>query len=263
LSVGALPANGEADAYEGLLLQDATLSLLFNCASPSLKDAGPRMALCAALDPAALGLEAPAALLTDGLRVGGALYRALAGPPAGIEYDMDRARRLLKENAPKGTLRLTLLCAPEHDTLLRRALQQWQSLLGLALEARIEALAPGELQQRLREGDYDIALTALPMGNSSAPEVLRSMTEKGGAGNLARYSSPALEALLLNAAQAGTAEGCAAACLQAEEHLLQKGVVFPLAPRASRLLLAPGVRGLVVSPVGDQIFFGYAKKLDK
>jgi len=256
----ALLADGEADAYESVLLQNAALSLLFNCGGTPLNDTKLRAALCAALDTAALGMPAPGALLTDGLRVGGEGYRALAGLPRGIAHDMDRARQLLKECGLDGKLRLTLLCAPQHDTLLRRVLQQWQSLLGLTLEARIETLEPEELLGRLRGGDYDIALAALPMGSSSALEALRGLAESGGAGNWMRYSSNTLDALLRDAAQTADAESCAAACLRAEEHLLLGGVVYPLMPQAGLLLLAPGVQDLVISPAGDQIFFGYAKK---
>ena len=257
----ALLLSGEADAYEGVLLQNATLALLFNCAAPSLNNTKLRAALCAALDTVSLGEDASGALLTDGLRVGSEGYRALAGPPKGIPHDMDRARKLLEECGLEGKLRLTLLCAPQHDTLLRRALQQWQSLFGLTLEARIETPEPGELLERLRGGDYDIALAALPMGSSSALEALRGLAESGGADNWMRYSSNTLDALLRGAAQTEDVRDCVNACLQAEEHLLQNGVVYPLLPQVSRLLLAPGVQDLVVSPVGDQIFFGYAKKM--
>lgn len=257
----ALLKEGEADGYESVLLQNATLALLFNCASQPLESAKLRRALCAALDPAALGLDAPGALLTEGVRVGGRQYRALAGPPKGIPHDPERARQWARESG-RGKLRLALLCAPEHDTLLRRALQQWQGLFGLALEVRIETPEPEELRRRLRQGEYDIALAALPMGSSFALEALRALAESGGEGNWMRYRSDALDALLRGAAQAQDAESCAAACLRAEEHLLQKGVVYPLAAQASRLLLAPGVSGLEVSSAGDQLFFGHAKKFE-
>ena len=258
----ALLAEGEADAYESILLQNAALSLLFNCDNAPLDNAKLRTALCAALDPAALGLESPGMLLTEGVRVGGGQYRTLAGPPKGISHDMNRARKLLNEcELEGGKLQLTLLCAPAHDTLLRRALQQWQSLFGLALEVQIETAEPEELLGRLRQGDYDIAVAALPMGSSFALEALRWLAESGSAGNWMRYSSKTLDTLLQGAAQTEDDQACARACLQAEEHLLQNGVVYPLMPLASRLLLAPGVQDLAVSPAGDQIYFGYAKKL--
>jgi len=155
---------------------------------------------------------------------------------------------------------LRLICAPAHEQILRRALQQWQSLFGLRLRAGIEPLEPEELWERLRRGEYDIAIAELRASSSFALQAMQDYA--AGAGNPMRYASDTLREILRGAAQMEDPAEAARAIRQAEAHLLQNGAVYPLMPAAGRLLLAPGVEGLDVSPTGDQIFFGRTKKFD-
>ena len=252
-----VPERLEAGLPEGVTsraLKNATLALVFNCGAAALEDVKVRAALCAALEPGALGI-APVGLLPDAVRAGGENYREIAGPPDGMKYDLTRAYTLAESAGEKIALRL--VCATAHETLLRRALQAWQKVFRLGLEAQIEPLEPEDLEKRLEAGDFDIAVAELHMEHSAAPEALRDL---GGEGNLARFSSPALETLLAAAARTGDT---ARACLQAEEHLLQNGVYYPLEARAGALLVAPGVEGLEVSPAGDQVYFGGVRKWEK
>ena len=249
-----VPERLEGGLPEGVTsraLKNATLALVFNCGAGALEDVNVRAALCAALEPGALGI-APIGLLPDAVRAGGENYREAAGPPDGIKYDLQRAYALAESAGEKITLRL--VCAPAHETLLRRALQAWQKVFRLGLEAQIEPLEPEDLEKRLAAGDFDIAVAGLRMEHSAAPEALRDL---GGDGNLARFSSPTLDALLAAAARTGD---MARACLQAEEHLLQNGVYYPLEAGAGALLVAPGVEGLEVSPAGDQVYFARVRK---
>ena len=251
------PPGVEPQLQEGVTgqeLRNATLALVFNCGAAPLDDTNIRVALCAALEPGTLGGAMPG-LLPDGERAGGENYRAQVGPPEGIGHDLARAGTLAE--AAQEKILLHLICAPAHETLLRRALQAWQKVFRLGLEAQIEPLEPEELEERLEAGDFDVAVAELRMEHSSALEALQALE---GEGSLARYRSPALERLLREAAQSDDA---ARACLQAEEHLLQNGVFYPLEARTSRLLLADGVEGLEVSPAGEQVGFMRVRKREK
>jgi len=247
---------GAAELPEGVTgheLHNAILALVFNC--ESLAGVNIRVAMCAALEPQALGYEAFPGLLPAGAIAGERNYREAAGPPTGVKYDMERASSLAASAREKIALRL--VCAPEHETLLRRALQAWQRAFRLGMEARIEILEPGELQERLEAGDFDIAVAQLDMEHSAALEALQALE---GGKSPARYESPILEALLRAAAQTGDIAG---ACLQAEEHLLQNGVYYPLEARSSLLLLAGNIEGLEAAPAGDMVYFKGIRKWEK
>jgi len=251
-----VPGGLLAEAPEGATsreLHSAILALVFNCAS--LVDVNIRVAMCAALEPQALGYEAFPGLLPAGAIAGEKNYREAAGPPIGVKYDMERASSLAASAKDKIVLRL--ICAPEHETLLRRALQAWQRAFRLGMEARIEALEPEELQERLEAGDFDVAVAALSIEHSSALEALQSLE---GGKSPARYQSPILEALLRAAAQS---DDLAGACLQAEEHLLQNGVYYPIEARSSLLLLSGSIEGLEASPAGDMVHFKGVRKWEK
>ena len=241
----------------GPQLQNGTISLLFNCSR--LSDVNVRTAMCAALSYEALEL-APLGVLPEHVQVGGRRLTELAPLQTGIAHNPDRARKLLLE-AENSTAPLALICAPEHEQILRKALQQWQSLFGLRLNANIEALEAEELAPRLRQGEYDVAIAALRASSSSALQTMQEFASPG-AGNPMRYQSDILDGLLQGAAQMGSAAEAAKAVRQAEAHLLQNGAVYPLMPSAGRLVMVEGVAGLEISPVGDQVFFGRVTKLD-
>ena len=233
-------------------LYNATLALVFRHENVNL-----RRALCAALDVAELGHEDPPGLLPAALRVGGDSLRSLVGPPAVMAHDVARAQQLLGY-ADVTRVSLTLICAPEHETLARRALQHWQQAFGMAVTVTIEAIEdPEELAGRLQRGNFDIAIAGLRANSSFALQTLEDWSQPG---SLLGYESAQLRELLLAARAQTTPLEIARAVREAEQHLLQSGVVVPLAPQASLLAVAPGVTGFSASPVGDRVFFGALRK---
>jgi ABC-type oligopeptide transport system substrate-binding subunit len=107
-----------------------------------------------------------------------------------------------------------------------------------------------------------MALAPLKGGSSYALNFLQELAGSESGENRMRYRSKTFDSLLADAAQKNDAKQVAQGCLQAENHLLQNGVAYPLLAQTSRLLLAPGVSGLMVSPAGDQICFVRAVVLD-
>ncbi|MDR3313092.1 MAG: peptide ABC transporter substrate-binding protein [Oscillospiraceae bacterium] len=262
-----LPANQPGALETGthsIPLKSATQALLFRCTGArALAVAKLRRALCAAIDPAALGLSAaPPGLLPDSLRLGDGTYRALAGAATGIAHDNAAAQTLWAQGlaeweAAGGAtpVTLTLLCPEEANRQMRLLLMQWQVAFPLSLVVTVESPEPEKLAQRLAQGEYDIALSTLQAGSSFALATLEQLAESG-ADNLTGYRSAALEKLLAEAAQTAGQKEAAAALRKAEEHLLQVGAYYPLAAQESLLLLANGVSGLTVSAAGDVVYFG-------
>ena len=233
-------------------LYNATLALIFRHENVNL-----RRALCAALDVAELGYEDPPGLLPAALHVGGDSLRSLVGPPAIMAHDIARAQELLSY-ADITRVTLTLICLPEHETLARRALQQWQQAFGMAVTVAIEPIEnPEEFAGRLQRGNFDIAIASLQANSSFALQTLEDWAQPG---SLLGYDSAQLQALLLAARAETSPLEIAQAVRNTEQHLLQSGVVVPLAPQASLLAVAPGISGFAASPVGDRVFFGDLRK---
>jgi len=236
----------------GSTLDNATLAFIFRCDSEPLDDVSLRVALCAALHPDELGIAPFSGLLPACVRIGGESLNSLAPPPTPLEHDPERA-------AGAERIDLALLCLPEHELLCRRAVQQWQRQFGIALTVRVESASdPEEYASRLRKGEYDIAVALLRAQNSFAPQVLEDWAAPGGP---LRYTGEKLDALL-RAARAQNAPETARACRAAEEHLMHNGVVYPIAPQASLLVIRAGNEGFAMSPAGDMIFFGNMKKFE-
>jgi len=233
-------------------LYNATLALMFRHENANL-----RRALSAALDVAELGVDDPPGLLPANLYVGGNSLRSLVGPPGVMAHDIARAQQLLSY-ADITRVTLTLICAPEHETLARRALQQWQQAFGMAVTVTIAAIEdPEEFAGRLQRGNFDIAIAPLQANSSFALQTLEDWAQPG---SLLGYGSAQLDALLMTARAQVSPLEIAQAVRDVEQHLLQSGVVVPLAPQASLLAVAPGVEGFAASPVGDRVFFGGLRK---
>jgi oligopeptide transport system substrate-binding protein len=249
-----LPSGTQTENAEMTIpLENATLALIFN--SETLPSASVRKALCLALDPRQLG-STDRNLLPACVRVDDKTLRSLAGQPKGLSQNTTQAESLLQSNA-SGPLKLRLLCAPQQEQRMRHILQQWQSCFGLQVTCIIETLEPADLAQQLRSGNFDAAITSLQSRSSFAVQALRDFSVESPM----RFRSKTLDALLSAAAQTSDAAETARACLQAEEHLLQNGVAYPLAPQTQSFVTAKGTVGFTLSPAGDYIFFAGCRKL--
>ncbi|MDR2526129.1 MAG: peptide ABC transporter substrate-binding protein [Oscillospiraceae bacterium] len=258
-----LPPGTLTEEKMGVALQNATQCLVLRGAEGSpLCNTALRQALCAAIDPTALGfLSVPEGLLPNSLQLGGEAYRAAAGTARGMAFSEAAAREAWErgllawqEAGGETPIRLTLLCPAEEDRTVRLLLQQWQKVFGLRLHVTIESPDADRLNAMLAAGAFDIAFVTMRAGSSSAPEALRQWVT--GEQLLPGYPSEALYASLEDAARLPSTVQAAAALRGAEEQLLREGVFYPLAARESRLLTAPGVGGLQISPAGEILWFG-------
>jgi len=191
------------------------------------------------------------------LHVGGNSLRSLVGPPEPVAHNITRAQQLLGE-VELSRVALTLVCAPEHETLARRALQHWQQAFGMAVTVTIETINdPEALARRLQRGNFDIAVAALVAHSSFAAQALEDWAQPN---SLLGYESTQLENLLQAARAPQNSLEAAQALRAVEEYLLHNGVVVPLVPQTSLLVVAPGVSGFTASAVGDRVFFGGLRK---
>jgi len=229
--------------------QSAQVTRLYNATQVLLLGMGNarlRQAMTAALDAAEFNQDARG-LLPASVQVGGeALYTLAPSPPP---TGGDRAQELFAQ-AGVDRVTLTFICAPEYELLARQMLQYWQSAFGMAVTVNLEVIdQPQQLSQRLQSGNFDLAITTMQATSSFAVQTLEDWAGQLG------HNSARLRELLQTARTQTDPPDIAETLRAAEQNLLRSGVVYPLAPQASLLVVAQGVEGFSASPVGDRVFF--------
>ena len=226
---------------------DSVSALWFNTAEDGLQSAATRRALCAAVDR-----EKVNALLEK------AEKRIAAGfvPPdatcGGEPYVAD-GDTLGTINGEKPALpdlpQLTLLCG-EDDlsvSLAQTILQSWQKQFSLYF--KLEKVSESAFSDRVRNGDYQLALgTVVSTGGTAAKALAAFATDNPD--NVTGLSDLAFD----NLQQAALAADTKAACKQAESQLLVDCPCLPLFYPERTFAFGEGVQGVTVHPFGGDGF---------
>ena len=145
--------------------------------------------------------------------------------------------------------------------MVRRLIQNWQSALGITLILRLEAVERPALRSRVEKGDYEIAFAPVTASGSSVVDFLSRFTS-GASGNLLGYSSEAYNKMISSMNTAG-AEQLPELCKQAETHLIQNGLVYPLYAESSYCAMAKNVSGIALRTIDGTVSFLKVERLDK
>lgn len=195
--------------------------------------------------------------------LGSTSYREQAGAIGRLAYNADEARRRWESGLDalgQKSATLTILCAQEHADMIRKLIQTWQGALGITLILRLEAVDRAELRTRLEKGDYEIAFAPVTASGSSAVEFL-SQFASAASGNLLNYSSEAYNKIISSMNMAASRQ-LIQLCKQAETHLIQNGLVYPLYAESSFFAMAQNVSGIVYHTLDGTVRFLKGERLD-
>ena len=163
-----------------------------------------------------------------------------------------RARDLwaaaMKRGATPARLTLCTDASANHRRTAVALVDQWRRALGVDV-AIVEMEWKAYLAMRELPGECDL----IRFGWSADfvdPEAFLALFTSGHAQNVAGYSNPAYDALILKAGVAANAGQRAAILASAERSLLQDAVVIPIFHRVSKRLVKPGIDGIAANPLG-------------
>lgn len=194
----------------------------------------------------------------------GDVYRELAGECSLPAYEPENGKAELAQGLAALQLdslpKVTILCLddPGAKTIVNNLLENWNSALGHYLN--LNAVSQGELASALRNGNYQIALCPLRADNDGPAELLNLFSSESPF-NPAGYEDPAYDSLLSQIKNTPGAAG-AALCLQAENHLMQNYVFYPLCCEKRYFASGGDVSGIVFHPYGGGIDFMAAEKTE-
>ena len=240
---------------------NATYGLLFNCADENFQNALLRKAVAKALDPAPLleskGTAAATGILPQSCIFGGQAYRAAAGGMTLLSTDRTAAAVDFQAGLKKlrlTDLDVTVLCVHEDEMAVRSIMQQWQAAFGVNFSCSVEVLGSIELEQRILNGEYQMAFAPLKFSAVPATAALRLLTADAATSPL-HLQSKKLDARLSAASTEETEDACLEALKNAEQTLLNAAAFVPICEAQTYLATAKGVSGVVTSPSGDRVWF--------
>lgn len=244
-----------------------TWGFYVNCADEVLKNQILRISLFQATDANKIqlpeGAEPANGFIPSSCRIDDKGYRDLADNVGRLGYSALTARqnwdRGLQESGLT-TAKLTVLCSKEHEQTVRKLIQNWQSVLGISLVAKLDAVEPSELLSVADRGEYSVALLPVKAENASPVQFLNQFTNGGG---YTHYNSPAFNNAVAKLQTTGSANELAAGCRAAEEHLIKNGVLFQLFSQNSYYGVRKDVTGIYYHPAAENIcFIGAEKEAD-
>ena len=248
---------------------DTLWYLAVNTRRAPLNEASIRLAIASGLDGAALAesfppnFKAAEGLVPPAVTLGGASYRLQPGSDFSPAFSPETARSLLSQGlAALGLERmpaLTLLYPDEEGLPLFMGTVQQALQQNLGVFFNTQAVAPEELEQRLRDGDYDIALTSVKASYNS-PDAVLSLFSSQSAQNITGFASPELDLLLAQAAHAPELSQVCSYFQAAELLILRQAPAIPLFVETSYYVSAPDVSGISFSPFSYRMFFQFAVK---
>lgn len=265
----AFLTKAEFDALEStedLSVQDienVTYSFLFNLQNAGLANENLRKALALAVDASKaslLGVDVKAAggIVPPYCKIGASAYREEGSTAAMLPYDPTAAKAYFDEallELGAASVEIEVLCEEANGEYVRSVVQSWQKALGVKFVATVKAVDAKTLQAAMTDNNYTVALYPL-----SADSIMTSAF-------LERFSSSAFGAdakyaALLNTvrASAGNFSDLRAACMAAEDYLLQHAVLLPVLWQGSCFVTHKDTKDIYYYSSKDYVYFIHATK---
>ncbi len=192
--------------------------------------------------------------------IGGKSYRETVGACDLPEYDPQRARTLFQSAKPDLDLDLftgarVIVCSSAARTAASYILQEWQREFGFY--CTMETLNETDFAERLRSGDYEIAVVELSGKYNSPAAYLEQFREKGG--NLGGFSDSHFEELFEEANGSEDLLESEKLFKEAEQYLIDKSVFLPLFGKDEYFFTSAKSSDIVYDPFSQTIDFTKAK----
>ena len=258
-------SNARIAAYPGSTL--LTIIPNLRTSHPALRDAGVRTALLEAVNRNALVTELLAGYASRAdtpIPPGSWAFDPTSSPA--VAFDPDAAIAALTTAGwthsgtgwtPKSaTAPLTITMVGPDEAVNATAYatgeavaRGWRSI-GLGVDH--EGLGAAELAERLRNGDFDVAVIAINIGlDPDLYPLLASSQTAGARTNVLGLQDPQLDALLIAARAPGTLDARKTAYAALQARLAATTYLLPLAFRAEIALVRDTVTGASIRTVGD------------
>lgn len=252
-------------------IENAVWGLYINQKNPTLANENIRKAIARAFDRSTYhdslltNQETAEALVPHGSVVFGSNFRKYAGDSLAPSFHSTLAYDYymtgLKELGSSGTGGIQLLVNEESGAELVNYFQSASQILQkeLSLFISIEKVTDKEYREKLRKGDFDIALYKMETADNTPWSIL-SRFQSGDSRNYISYQNEELDRLLARLSQQGSRAEVLAACKDAEAMILSDAVFIPMCYSTDYFVTRQKTTGIAYNPQTGLVSFRFAAK---
>lgn len=241
-------------------IDNGVFCLSMNCKNSALQNELLRKALAFSFDSSVFlngtARREAQGILPQSCTVFGKSYREQVGSIK-PNYDTAASAKYF-ENAlsalEQSQIELKVLCGEDDELTVRKALQNWQASFGAKCNFIVEAVGANVLEQRLNDGDYQLAFCNLFINSPTAFSALNSFGNNG-LKNYPSFKSKTVEKTLSNAQRAKSNEEYCNLLKSAEQFIYDSAAILPIYENESYFGTAKGVSGVITAPGGKFILF--------
>lgn len=245
-------------------LENTVYSFLFHPQNSVLANENLRKALCLSADLEKITLLGAQATRAEGLippycRIGAGAYRTESGA-AMLPYDTDQAKACFSEallELGASSAELEVLCEESYADFVRAVVQGWQKTLGVKFVASVKSVSADALQAAVTDGNYEIVFYPL-----TADSVMTSafLERFGNGGKFGTPSAEYAQKLSVVRSSAGNFTALRAACMDAENYLLQHAVLLPVLWDGNYFVTSKDTKDIYFYSSKDYVYFIHATK---
>ncbi|MGN0467913.1 MAG: peptide ABC transporter substrate-binding protein [Acutalibacteraceae bacterium] len=239
----------------------SVLSIIFNCKDEILSNRKIRQAMVYALDSKVFldyfSAVSAAGVIPSSCVIGNESYRSKASAFETNPVNTKKAAELLSEGMEELELKdmeLTILCSEENETIVRSAMQQWQSAFGVIFGISVEAVDSQTLKSRVEADDFELALYEVEFNDSTAECAVGSFSSSSR-NNIANFSDKKYDAIISKLSITGGVGKTVSVIEEAEAYLLSCCVIMPICETQVYYGMAKGVSQIAFSKTGEAVYF--------
>lgn len=182
----------------------------------------------------------------------------VAEPLAMDEVNAQNALNTALSELQKSSLDVTLLCAQEHEKMLRLQMQEWQRILGVNINVRLSPLPLAELKQAVESGNYEFAFYPFTATGVDVRDFFK-MFLSGSASNLLKMQDEAYDNAYKSLLKLHDEGQVLAACSLMEQRLQEQFAYVPVFFKTNYLVMRKEVQGVYLYSSPDTVYFNSAK----
>ncbi|MDR1631261.1 MAG: peptide ABC transporter substrate-binding protein [Oscillospiraceae bacterium] len=182
-------------------------------------------------------------------------------PARPVETNEDEAQRELNAALTElstSSFEVTLLCAEEHEKMLRLQMQEWQRILGVNINVRLSPLPFDELKKAVEGGSYEFAFYPLTATGVDVQDFFK-MFLSGNTSNILKMQDEAYDNAYKALLKIHDGQQLKEACSGLEKQLQEQTAYVPVFFKPNYLVMRKEVQGIYLYSSPDTVYFTSAK----
>lgn len=259
-------AEGITGEYTVQSYSNISVGLVFNTDYSVFKNADLRRALASLVSPENMSEALSHFTISDGVvpqqvTLLDKCYREYAGETTKLPYDEPAAKdyfALAEDMLDREQFVGARIIMPDDTTLdaVSYIMQEWQRVFGFYCV--VQELPQDEYEQRLRDGDFELAVVELTGGYNSPEAYLKPFT-RNSSENYTGYFNTDFERLMTQAGRAVELSESADLYVQAETLLLNDAIFVPLCYKNEYFFIDEDAWDIYYNPFTKTVDFSKAK----